>query len=287
MKKITLLLLITLSSVAINAQNQLFYSDCSSESYATFTKIDEDGDFSDWFDFTFDDLAIDPSYPGFSDETIFTSDSAFSPDDSTNNSLITPTFSVPSNATEINFSMIVAGSDFGPSEETFAVYVFDPTVVTTFDGTDAAYAAATVIEIYRETLTSVDEAVGNLREAIIPATFAGKDIRVAIRHFNTIDQGSMVIDDITVTSDGTLSVKNNALTVFNTFPNPVKNVLTITTDFTIKKATVYNQLGQRVKEFNSSTILNNTFSLESLKSGLYFMNFEAYGKQNTVKIIKE
>ncbi|WP_346881057.1 T9SS type A sorting domain-containing protein [uncultured Algibacter sp.] len=282
MKKITLLLICLSFTIITKAQNTLFFSDSSDGSM--FTTIDEDGDFNEWFNLTFADLGIIPAYPGFSDDTIFTSDSFGSTIDG-NNSLITPNITIPSDASSINFSMIVSGSNDGSSLENYAVYVFDADVVTTFEGTDAEYNAPEVTEILQETLTAADQGIGNVRTASIPASLAGKNMRVAIRHFNTDDQIAIFIDDITVTSDGTLSIKDNQLNVTKTFPNPVKDVMTVNADFNIEKATVYSQLGQEVKTFN--TVSNNAINMSSLNTGLYFVRLEADGKQSTVRVIKE
>lgn len=286
MKKITLLLICLSFTIITKAQNTLFFSD--SEDISMLTVINEDGDFGEWANFTFDEFAIDPPYSGFTPATgkMITCDSAFSPDSPNNDSIITPSVAVPTDANVINFSMIIASSDFDTGlMENYAVYVFDADIVTTFGGTDAEYNAATVTEISQETLGDANAAMGTIRNISIPASFAGKNIRVAIRYFNNLDQGSIFIDDITVTSDGTLSIKDNQLNVTKTFPNPVKDVMTVNASFNIEKATVYSQLGQEVKTFN--TVSNNAINMSSLNTGLYFVRLEADGKQSTVRVIKE
>ena len=87
--------------------------------------------------------------------------------------------------------------------------------------------------------------------------------------------------------DPSLGVEEFTNTTFSVFPNPVKNELSIKTDKTIDNIEVYNQLGQRVLMFDGNSILNNTINVETLKSGIYFLNITSQSIKQSIKIIKE
>ncbi len=69
---------------------------------------------------------------------------------------------------------------------------------------------------------------------------------------------------------GAMSVENVNETSYNVYPNPVKDVLTITGE-NMKQVTVYNALGQMVKSVNCN---DNTVqvNVNDLQNGMYFIN---------------
>lgn len=70
------------------------------------------------------------------------------------------------------------------------------------------------------------------------------------------------------------------------YPNPVKNMLTIDANSTIKKVSFYNILGQevlsRTPKSNSTTVQTS-----ALQKGVYIVKTDIDGKVSTTKIIKE
>ena len=78
------------------------------------------------------------------------------------------------------------------------------------------------------------------------------------------------------------------------FPNPTNNILTlnfISTTSANYQVTIKNVLGQIVEEQTIGFAIqgSNTaeFQVNSLKPGIYFLNFESEGKNETVKFIKQ
>ena len=69
---------------------------------------------------------------------------------------------------------------------------------------------------------------------------------------------------------GAMSLEDVEETSYNVFPNPVKDVLTITGE-DMKQVTVYNALGQMVKSINCN---DNTvqINVNDLQNGMYFVN---------------
>ncbi|HQW69755.1 MAG TPA: T9SS type A sorting domain-containing protein, partial [Flavobacterium sp.] len=84
----------------------------------------------------------------------------------------------------------------------------------------------------------------------------------------------------------TLGSSDYALTDLKYYPNPVKNSLTISNNFTIEKIEVNSILGQTVlvKEVND---LQTTIDFSSLTNGVYFITVTSQGENKVIKIIKE
>ncbi|PZO27909.1 MAG: hypothetical protein DCF13_10355 [Flavobacteriaceae bacterium] len=70
------------------------------------------------------------------------------------------------------------------------------------------------------------------------------------------------------------------------YPNPVSNLLTITSEETISDVVIYNMLGQTIM---TKTIQNNegTIDVATLKTGSYFVKIQSESGSQTVKIIKQ
>lgn len=73
---------------------------------------------------------------------------------------------------------------------------------------------------------------------------------------------------------------------FSYYPNPVKNVLTLSNDSLIEEISVTSILGQQVlvKKVNN---LQADIDISSLSKGVYFVKVSAEGLEKTVKILKE
>ncbi|MAP81055.1 MAG: hypothetical protein CL526_08195 [Aequorivita sp.] len=84
----------------------------------------------------------------------------------------------------------------------------------------------------------------------------------------------------------TLGVHDIAPVVFNSFPNPVNDVLNIQSQETIASVTVYNLLGQIV--LNVNTVSNGKIDFTTLNSGIYLVEatFEN-GYTGTIKVVKK
>lgn len=72
---------------------------------------------------------------------------------------------------------------------------------------------------------------------------------------------------------------------FQYYPNPVTDVLNITSKTAIKEITLYNLLGRQVGKYDPNT---QTIAMESLATGMYLLRvqFES-GEVKTVKVIKQ
>ncbi|MCW3083275.1 MAG: BNR/Asp-box repeat protein [Bacteroidetes bacterium] len=75
-------------------------------------------------------------------------------------------------------------------------------------------------------------------------------------------------------------------TVFEMYPNPATDVLTITTDTKNPVVEIYNVLGEKVGGYQITTN-KNEISIADLKSGIYFVTLLVDGKRVTKKLVKE
>lgn len=81
-----------------------------------------------------------------------------------------------------------------------------------------------------------------------------------------------------------LSTKSNELTTFSTYPNPVRNVLNISTDASLQKVEVYDILGKTVLSAKGDS---KSIDVSSLNSGVYLLNITSENGVATKKFIKE
>ena len=82
---------------------------------------------------------------------------------------------------------------------------------------------------------------------------------------------------------GTLGVKDIEKISVRYYPNPVKDLLTVSSGKKVSHISVYSVTGQLVQEINQS----DTISLSTLPAGIYFVKATVDGHTDTTKIIRE
>ncbi|MGY3793561.1 M14 family zinc carboxypeptidase [uncultured Aquimarina sp.] len=128
-------------------------------------------------------------------------------------------------------------------------------------------------------------------EEISLSDYLGETIKVRFQFVSDdqIEQDGFYFDDLIVNilNPNVLDVEENLLSAFKVFPNPAKDMLTITPanvgDYNIY---IKNILGQEVMSRNQMTGTQE-FNISNLRSGLYFLNIEVSGNTKTIKIIKQ
>ena len=83
-----------------------------------------------------------------------------------------------------------------------------------------------------------------------------------------------------------LSNQNFAFKNFNYAPNPVTNILTVSSQITIDEIEISTILGQIVLSKNVKG-LQSEINLSSFSSGIYLMKITIEGTEKTIKIVKE
>jgi hypothetical protein len=92
-------------------------------------------------------------------------------------------------------------------------------------------------------------------------------------------------EDYTV-SVGTLSNSGFDSTDFTYYPNPVNDILSISTASTVDNIKVYNMLGQMVVE-TAPKVSNPQVDMNELQSGVYLVTLEVEGSLQTFRVIKQ
>lgn len=90
------------------------------------------------------------------------------------------------------------------------------------------------------------------------------------------------VEDYTL-NVGTLGVTDVEKVSIKYYPNPVKDILTVSSDKNVNQISVYSTTGQLLQETKNSNIIN----LAKLPSGVYFVKTTIEGETETTKIIKK
>jgi hypothetical protein len=86
-------------------------------------------------------------------------------------------------------------------------------------------------------------------------------------------------------AQGPLGVKENSISGLKIYPNPVKNLLNITSDsFEAKTVAIYNVLGKVVL---SEKVTNAPVNVANLAKGVYVVKVTEEGKTATRKLVIE
>ncbi len=94
-------------------------------------------------------------------------------------------------------------------------------------------------------------------------------------------------DNATVTINiGNLSKNNFTFNNFKSFPNPVKNTLTISNDSAIENIEISSILGQKMIAKKVNDFQTEVY-LSQLSNGIYFVKVTSQGNEKIFKIIKE
>ena len=113
--------------------------------------------------------------------------------------------------------------------------------------------------------------------------YEGQDVRVAI-HATDTNQWVLYIDNVVV--DATLGIDDESMTLFNYFPNPVNDVLTIKAQNNVEDVKVFNMLGQMVLRQNPNSI-DCTVDLSAMQTGAYFVQVSIGNRVETVRVLKK
>lgn len=93
------------------------------------------------------------------------------------------------------------------------------------------------------------------------------------------------IDDFQITTDS-LGVDDNSISLFNYFPNPVNDVLTIKAQSSVEDVKVFNMLGQMVLHQNPNS-RDCTVDLSAMQTGAYFVQVSIGNNVEMVRVLKK
>jgi len=262
---------ITVFGSAVDCSNPRtlpFSEDFESGMPACWTILDQDGDGISWED-SYNPVSyysgVDLSGSGYGDSDGFVLSGSYSnvsgvlyPD----NWLITPALVIPSNGAKLTWYVSAVDANY-------AAEYYEVMLSTSLD-------PSTFTSVFNETLQS-DQ--WEQRSVNISGDFAGQNVYVAFRNYNTTDIFLMKIDDINVTS-GT-GIENHELNA-TIFPNPANNVLNINANSNINRVEVYNMMGQMVGSYNVNDV-NTQISTTSFANGVYTVKIATENGMSTQK----
>jgi carboxypeptidase T len=119
--------------------------------------------------------------------------------------------------------------------------------------------------------------------------YIGQTIRARFifRSDNFVEADGFYFDDLTFNTlnDDTLSLEDIQQYQFGIYPNPVKDILHITTNLTDYTAAVYAMDGKLIKSSKAST--NHSLDYSDLAPGIYILKLSQKQTLQTFKIIKQ
>ena len=117
--------------------------------------------------------------------------------------------------------------------------------------------------------------------------YEGTDVRIAFHDYSIADnQDTYAIDDFRVASFVSLGIEEASMAQFTYFPNPVNDVLTIKAQKAVEDISVFNMLGQVVKQQTPNT-MDCTVDLSAMQSGAYFVQVSIGNTVETVRVLKK
>ena len=281
MKKITLLALLV--GFFSYSQDPLWSTDCEDYATADYLVIDADGDTFGFQAMNAAESELDPVTIAFFSES-FHNDTltALTPD----NWIFSPEMTIPANTESVTISVDVYAADSSWAGEKFSIGLYESV------GTEDAQS----LPFHTETLTSaasVDspKTVSITIENVDAVTnFSNLTVRMFVRHWDCTDMFRLVIDNMSVAVNSSLSVEGFNTSDVELYPNPTNGLINIAgTDISnIKEISIFNQLGQKVMNLNASQLNNNSFDISNLNKGVYFVQLKDNSNNSkTMKIVKE
>ena len=134
--------------------------------------------------------------------------------------------------------------------------------------------------------TPADDGGANSAVDIEPldlSPFAGQQVHIVFRHFDTVDENSILIDNVVV--DGTLSTGEVQIENFTHFFNQTTGELRVNATSILDNIEIFSVTGQNVvnKALNSS---EGIVSLNALPNGIYLVRVTVGNATKTFKVAK-
>lgn len=187
--------------------------------------------------------------------------------------MITPAITIPADATTASLSFKARAHDSDPFDDGFALKISTTDVQKTSFSTD---------------LLTVDHAPFAALSTVAPTVVdlsAYKGQTIYLAWVNTYTKGNLLsIDDITVTSNGTLSAEEvKGKSASAVYPNPVTNSFEISNSAGVISVAVYDASGRMVKEYGKE----QKYDISSLASGTYQVVIKKKSESETKTVIKK
>src|SRR5690606_14621036 len=113
--------------------------------------------------------------------------------------------------------------------------------------------------VYTNTLSASTTAANSVTVDMSEFNFGGEDIYLALRHNGSSGLGYVIFDNVVVTSSAPGSTDNFAKLGLNVFPNPVSDIVNITSpEANIQAVTITDLNGRTVKSINFNNVAETT-----------------------------
>ncbi|MCX6232391.1 MAG: choice-of-anchor J domain-containing protein [Bacteroidetes bacterium] len=131
--------------------------------------------------------------------------------------------------------------------------------------------------------TGAEDSAAWMVHNISLSSYAGQNIHLAFIDQST-DMFVLMVDDIKVATTGGVNESNSELASISIYPNPVNDVLNITSNSKIKTLKVINAIGQEIfnENINSKNFVVNT---SLYIKGIYFVQIETLNGKITKKFV--
>ena len=194
-----------------------------------------------------------------------------------NDWLISPMFDLSGGAYYLNLNVALTTYN-STSSTTFGAGDFVTLMVTEDNG-------STWSELYRWDANNTPPSTGDAMPEIDLSSYTSitKFAFYAESATGNVDN-DFFIDDFRITTTS-LGVDDNSISLFNYFPNPVNDVLTIKAQNSVEDVKVFNMLGQMVLRQTPNT-RDCTVDLSAMQAGAYFVQVSVDNSVETVRILK-
>ncbi len=265
-KKLLLTSVFTLA-LSVQAQTTVFnedFSEASNRALWTLEDRDNDGEFWEFADADTEDIESFQGWFALSWSWYF---EVFTPD----NTLISPSISLPATGSlELSFK-VAALDDDEIFQEHYAVYVIPANA--DFLGTETP--------VFEETLDDHYYFEAKLVQVDI-SDFAGQDIKLVFRHYDSTDILYIGLDDVLITHQedaGTTDFNDSTVSIY---PNPTTDLVNIHSLDNINKIRVFDLNGKMIKEVKDSKQID----LTELQRGTYIINLYSDAKVFSKRVLK-
>ncbi|MFN8273577.1 MAG: choice-of-anchor J domain-containing protein [Flavobacteriaceae bacterium] len=196
------------------------------------------------------------------------------------NYLLTPEVAIPDTFGTTTLSFKLGTNDVDFPAEHISVYLAPASA-----NTAALISALTPVFTY--TLTAANATTADVFSVDVTA-YNGQSVKIVFRHHDCTDQDLLYLDDVLLTQE-TLSTQNFITSQFMVGPNPVNDVINISSknNATISSISMTDMNGRVVKNLSFDNIAKTELNISDLSAGVYMMSMVTSKGNGTVKIVKK
>ncbi|TRW24848.1 T9SS type A sorting domain-containing protein [Flavobacterium zepuense] len=206
------------------------------------------------------------------------------PVEGSDNILITPILELPVDE-PVSLSLRLSG--IGTTQTAVSHYAIYVVLVDDFENSGDDIESFTAF--INEQTPVAEDGTNGLSEVFTYdiSEYAGEEVTVLIRHFESEESTYLFIDDLEVKS-GTLGVKEVTASAFKVYPNPATSVINLegANGSQFNNAVITDVNGRTVKTLALNGVTNAVVNVEDLASGTYILSVTTDKGVVTKKIVK-